>query len=120
MEQGGWGDGDLVLFVALVKLVVAEALGAVGVTGAAGSVRAGSMVGGCSVLRAAGSVALTEVVGACASIGATAGEAGRSSRITGRLVGGLSWAPACYARSAAAGSIVLAACSVTLTGVVSN
>jgi len=52
-------------------------------------------------------------------MGAAAGEAGRALRITGRLVGGLSWAPSCSERSAAAGSMVRAACSVTLTGVVS-
>jgi len=107
-----------VLFGALLKLDVEEALGAGGVTGAAGSVGAGTMVGGCSVVRAACSVSLTEVVGTCASIGPTAGEAERSSQNTGRLVGGLSWAPSYSERSAAAGSIVRPACSVDLTRVV--
>jgi len=51
-----------VLFGALLKVDVEEALCAGGVTGAAGSVGAGSVVGGCSVVRAACSVALTEVV----------------------------------------------------------
>jgi len=51
-----------VLFGVLLKLDVEEALGAGGVTGAAGSVWAGSVVGGCLVVRAACSVALTEVV----------------------------------------------------------
>ena len=52
----------MVLFGALLKLDVEEALGAGGVTGAASSVGAGSVVGGSSVVRAACSVALTEVV----------------------------------------------------------
>jgi len=51
-----------VLFVALLKLEVEEALGAWGVTAAAGSVGAGSVVGGCSVVQGACSVALTGVV----------------------------------------------------------
>jgi len=50
------------LFGALPKLDVEEALGAGDVIGAAGSVGARSVVGGCSVVRAACSVALTEVV----------------------------------------------------------
>ena len=50
------------LFGTLLKLDVEEALGAGGVTGAAGSVGPGGVVGGCSVVRAACSVALTEVV----------------------------------------------------------
>jgi len=61
-ECCGQGDGDLVLFGALLKLEVEECLGTGGVTGAAGSVGAGGMVGGCSVVRVAYSVALTEVV----------------------------------------------------------
>jgi len=58
----GWGDGDLGLFGALLKLDNKEALGARGDTGAAGSVRAWRVVGGCCVMPAACSFALTEVV----------------------------------------------------------
>ena len=75
--------------MALLKLDVEEALGAGGVTGAAGSVGAGSVVDGGSVARAACS-------------GATAGEAGRSLRITGRLEGGVARPPSSPERSAAA------------------
>ena len=83
------GDGDWLLIVALFKLEVEEALGAGGVTGAAGSVGAGSVVDCGSVARAACS-------------GTTAGEAGPSSRITGRLEGGESRLPSSPERSAAA------------------
>jgi len=61
-EWRGWGDGDLMLFGALLELEVEEARSAGGVTGAAGSVGAGSVVGGCSVGRATCSVALTGVM----------------------------------------------------------
>ena len=77
------------MFGAVLKLDVEEALGAGVVTGAAGSVGAGSVVNGGSVARAACS-------------GATAGEAGRSSRITGRIEGGVSQPPSSLERSTAA------------------
>jgi len=51
-----------VLFGALLKLDVEEALGPGGVMGGAGSVGAETVVGGNSVVRAACSVALTRVV----------------------------------------------------------
>ena len=75
--------------MALLKLDVEEALGTGGVTGTAGSVGAGSVVVGGSVGRVACS-------------GATAGEAGHSSRITGRLERGVSRRPSSSERSAAA------------------
>ena len=56
------GDGDWLLFSALHKLDVEEALGAGGVMGAAGSVGAGSVVDGGSVVRAACSFAPMGVV----------------------------------------------------------
>jgi len=56
------GDSDFALFGALLKLDVEQARGAGCVKGDAGSVRAWSVVGGCSVVRAALSVAGTEVV----------------------------------------------------------
>ena len=52
----------MVLFGALLELDVEKALDSRDGTGAAGSVGAGSVVGGCSVVRAACSVALTGVV----------------------------------------------------------
>ena len=77
------------MFVALLKLDGEEALGAGGVTGAAGSVGAGSVVDGSSVAQTPCS-------------GATAGEARLSSRIPGRLEGGVSRPPSSSERSAAA------------------
>ena len=46
------------------------------------------------------------------------GDAGRSLQITGRLSGGMSWAPSCSEWGGAAASIVQAPSSVALTEVV--
>ena len=79
----------MALVWALLKPEVEEALGAGDVTGAAGSVGAGSLVDGALVAQAACS-------------GAMAGEAGHSSWITGRLEGGVAQPPSSPERSAAA------------------
>ena len=42
-KQHSWDEGDWLLFGALLKLAVEEAFGAMGVTGAAGSIRARSV-----------------------------------------------------------------------------
>ena len=88
-ERRCTGDGDWLLFGALLKLDVEEALGPGGVTGAAGSVGTGSIVHGGLVALAAG-------------FGAMAGEAGPLSVITSRLEGVVSRPPSSPERTTAA------------------